>query len=110
MLPYLWEGFKIGIMCGPTHASRSRSLSNVSPSVDLWSGRWESNPRPKLGKLILRRENARIGGISASFDVPQMDPNWSSSSQRFYVLKNLLLQSSRDLLQHAESRNVLLSI
>ena len=34
---------------------------------EFWSGRWESNPRPKLGKLILKRENARIGGISAFF-------------------------------------------
>jgi hypothetical protein len=34
--------------------------------------------RPKLGKLILKRENARIGGIFAFFDVPQMDSNWSS--------------------------------
>jgi hypothetical protein len=42
------------------------------------SGRWESNPRPKLGKLILKRRNARIGGIFAFCDVPQMDSNWSS--------------------------------
>jgi hypothetical protein len=53
------------------------SRINVNFAV-FWSGRWESNPRPKLGKLILKRENARIGGIFAFFDVPQMDSNWSS--------------------------------
>ena len=34
------------------------------------SGRWVSNPRPKLGKLILKREDALIGGIFAFFGVP----------------------------------------
>ena len=34
----------------------------------IWSGRWESNPRPKLGKLNLTRKNARIGGILTFFE------------------------------------------
>jgi len=42
------------------------------------SGRSESKPRPKLGKLILKRENAQIGGTFALFDRSQMDSNWSS--------------------------------
>ena len=36
------------------------------------------NPRPTLGKLVLKRENAQIGGILTFFSVPQMDSNWSS--------------------------------
>jgi hypothetical protein len=43
------------------------SRINVNFAV-FWSGRWESNPRPKLGKLIFTRENARIGGIFAFFE------------------------------------------
>jgi hypothetical protein len=53
----------------------SRINSNFAES---WSGRWESNPRPKLGKLILKREKARIGGNFVFLAVPQMDSNWSS--------------------------------
>src|SRR6516165_7013706 len=57
---------------------RSYIARRLRKCFRIWSGRWESNPRPKLGKLILKRENARIGGIFAFFDPPQMDSNWSS--------------------------------
>jgi hypothetical protein len=47
----------------------------------LSTGRWESNPRPKLGKLILKRENARFGGILAFCSCP---PNGFQLEQRLW--------------------------
>jgi hypothetical protein len=44
-----------------------------------WSGRRESNPCPKLGKLNRTLKNVRIGGICDVFRVSQMDSNWISS-------------------------------
>jgi hypothetical protein len=42
---------------GQVHTSFQQIGSTAMPKLDLfvfsglWSGRWESNPRPKLGKL-----------------------------------------------------------
>jgi len=54
---------------------------------ELWSGRWESNPRPKLGKPQLIYKNVRIGGILTFWGFLKWIPigagsGWSSRMKR----------------------------
>jgi len=53
--------------CVPDVSAGRVGLGLNSAKRKIWSGRWESNPRPKLGELSRTLKNVRIGGFFAFF-------------------------------------------
>src|SRR5947208_2081239 len=76
--------------CGPHWPERrSRQLNHR----DLWSGRWESNPRPKLGK----RENKNRDYVLKNGAAPSGEPVDISSDSQIHFRPRRMAASTRGL-------------